>query len=220
MDASVTFTHTEKIQMENVTLETNRNETNKFTVEERDECFIIFGTVSLRAMPNVLKLAGDDAILSPDIARMLGANFAFGTKTCVDALLAKIKPLADAGMIAKYSSTLSDAACRWLACGERGASSDTMFTHLTGVDAGGGDHFPWDPADFRRCLLLLEQVPELRDQLPKMATVSTEWAGLVRDWSKISAAFLIECKNILNPKPGSQAPNTYNLIKIAIGQKK
>ena len=63
------------------------------------------------------------------------------------------------------------------------------------------------------------QVPELQSRLPEMAKVSPEWAGLVRDWNKISTSMHLECNDIENPKPGSQATDTYNLIKISIGQR-
>lgn len=74
----------------------------------------------------------------------------------------------------------------WLASGERGVSSNTMVTHLTGIPA---ENFmlsnPWDPDDLHRCRLLLEQVPELQPQLPRMATLSPQWAALVAHWQEL-----------------------------------
>lgn len=69
----------------------------------------------------------------------------------------------------------------WLASGERGESSNTMVTHLTGMNAhrrGGRNTEPWDADDLSRCRKLLEEVPELLPLLPKMATCSGPWAQL------------------------------------------
>lgn len=119
----------------------------------------------------------------------------------------------------QYAKTgLSEAAIDWLASGARGNSSETMFTHLTGVDANRGsrNENPYDPDDMRRCRLLLEQVPELASSLPKMATVSKQWARLVHDWDLICATMDQECADWRAGK--GSAPKTYNLIKIALGR--
>lgn len=94
-----------------------------------------------------------------------------------------------------------------------------MFTSLTGVDAlrGGHKDHPYDPADFRRCRLLLEAVPELQPLLPNMAKESPAWAGLVKAWADICSTMDSETPNWRSPK-GERAPLTYQLIKTAIGR--
>lgn len=58
----------------------------------------------------------------------------------------------------------------WLANGETGTSSETMAFWLAfNIEKEDSGH-PYDPADFDRCLRLLEAVPELRKQLPAMGT--------------------------------------------------
>jgi len=82
---------------------------------------------------------------------------------------------------------ISENALQWLATGARGTSVNTIFTFATGVDALGHwlpDH-PHDIFDFRRCRLLLEQCPELRSCLPRVAAVSPEWAEIVNFWDDI-----------------------------------
>lgn len=78
----------------------------------------------------------------------------------------------------------------WLANGERGVSSNTLFQHLSGIPCL-EEHLtpchPCDLADFRRCELLLRRVPEFRDHLYLMAEVSREWARLVERWDEIVA---------------------------------
>jgi hypothetical protein len=75
----------------------------------------------------------------------------------------------------------------WLAFGERGVSSNTIVQTLTGIPAatdGWLDH-PMDPGDFRRCELLLRQVPTLRPLMPAMGARSRQWAALVAHWDEL-----------------------------------
>jgi hypothetical protein len=84
--------------------------------------------------------------------------------------------------------SIPDSLVRWLASGQRGISSNTMVTHLTGIDAMGQwsrrDH-PHDPDDLHRCRLLLEEVTYLQLMLPRMATCSPAWAALVEHWQEL-----------------------------------
>ena len=62
----------------------------------------------------------------------------------------------------------------WLALGERGISSEAIALTALGVHPIGHDaSWPHDPGDLRRCLLLLEEVPETRNNgLLVLETVS------------------------------------------------
>ncbi|GAB7082343.1 hypothetical protein [Megalodesulfovibrio paquesii] len=96
-------------------------------------------------------------------------------------------------------------AIQWLANGERGLSSNALFTRLTGVDALGRDKKWWrfhplDPADFRRCVLLLETVPGFREKLPLMCDVSPQWAALVAHWEELEALLVDEYPTGFAPK--------------------
>lgn len=79
----------------------------------------------------------------------------------------------------------------WLARGERGLSSNTLFSKLTGVDTrpqrwSSRENFhPWDPEDLGRCRKLLEACPELKSKLTLMADVSSAWAVLVEAWDEL-----------------------------------
>ena len=112
-------------------------------------------------------------------------------------------------------SILSAEAVNWLANGERGTSSNTMFERFTGIDCTknyfGGSH-PRDPDDFRRCELLLRQVPEFRECLPTMADMSAAWSQLVDHWGEIVALMEEECPGVFSGKHGA-ARRTYELMK-------
>jgi len=83
---------------------------------------------------------------------------------------------------------ISENALRWLAFGERGVSSNTMFTVITGINAMSGWNYyshPLDPDDFRRCENLLRAVPEFREKLTLVSSISDIWRKLVENWGKI-----------------------------------
>jgi len=78
----------------------------------------------------------------------------------------------------------------WLKEGERGASSETMFTVLAGENSWCRpqhrfDH-PHDPDDFRRCYLLLKTIPEWKADLYKLKDLSEVWTNLVENWDKLT----------------------------------
>lgn len=194
---------------------------SKFTVEDRGNCVIIYGALPIDWISRFNKMLPKKTLCSPQLAQMMGANFAFGLQADVDALIAEVRPQAERrARELTAGAGLSEAAQRWLGSGERGVSSNTIFTRLTGVAAMGyspPDH-PYDPDDFRRCRLLLEQCPELAERLPEMAKASKAWAGLVDVWDAICLTMDAETPEWRTEKRGS-APRTYELIKQAIGRK-
>lgn len=110
---------------------------------------------------------------------------------------------------------LSDEMVRWLASGERGVSSNTIFTHLTAVNAmGRWPHMshPLDPDDLTRCVKLLEMCPELRIAFPQMVDLSPQWAALVSCWDELVSILDREVQGWRSGKRGS-APKTYAKMK-------
>lgn len=105
----------------------------------------------------------------------------------------------------------------WLLTGNVGASSKAIAAHLSGIHCDGS--YPHDASDFLRCVLLLEAVPELCDELPRMAEVNAEWKALVEHWDEIESLFRSEVwKNLGN---GRSAPATYKLMcEVLKGAKK
>lgn len=102
---------------------------------------------------------------------------------------------------------------RWLAYGERGASSNSIFRAATD---GPRDRWGWmepaDPSDFRRCELLLAEVPEAREvAFPRLAAESRAWAALIERWDDIVALLDEEVPDRLTA-PSGQAPRAYRLM--------
>ena len=105
----------------------------------------------------------------------------------------------------------------WLALGERGISSEAIALTTLGVHPiGHRASWPLDPGDLRRCLLLLEEVPETREKgLLVLAKRCPKWAALVKVWDRLSETLRSEIGGTL-PQYGS-APKTYAMIQEALG---
>ena len=193
-----------------------------YTVEHRGNCVLITGAVPMAAFGTLAQLAPEGSVMDQNCARVWGANFAFGPE-------GELAELRAAGAENAYrherakNPTISDAAVRWLAGGERGISSNYIFTRLTGINAMDGwdterDCYPHDPADFRRCQLLLEQVPEFQHWFKDMRAASPVWGRLVEAWPAIIAAMDEETPGWRDGKTRQKATKAYNLIKAAIGR--
>ena len=106
----------------------------------------------------------------------------------------------------------------WLATGERGLSSESIVEYLYGLPIlerhwrRSAPHYPLDPSDLRRCLLLLADSPETTAQFPRMRAAGPEWARLVDAWAELEQQFLEEIGDLRSPACWS-APQTYAAMK-------
>lgn len=95
----------------------------------------------------------------------------------------------------------------WLEFGERGISSETIYSVIAPtvgqgeIRHSGSYCHPCDAGDFRRCYLLLKTVPEWRAKLHLMKDVSPVWSKLVDNWDELTR--LLE-EMILTDKPSPQ----------------
>jgi hypothetical protein len=71
----------------------------------------------------------------------------------------------------------------WLSSDDTGASSLYMASVLTGQFTA-ENHYPRDPADFGRCLRLVEAVPELESKIRDMSQHGKEWAVVAANWDE------------------------------------
>lgn len=126
----------------------------------------------------------------------------------------------DIKAIEVWNTRPAESLTHWLVYGERGVSSNTIVSYLMGsppAPPGFHDH-PYDPADLRRCLLLLEQVPDLMQIFPRMATCSPVWAALVKQWSELRALLDQEVPDWREPNVYGKAPLTRKLMKDIISE--
>ena len=196
-----------------------------YTVSNRDGCTLIAGSVPARQFVALTAAAGDGAVLSDDLARLAGVQFAWGSPADVDALTAKLRAERLAYLATPSAGTprdgLSDAARRWLAVGSQGMSSCSIFWKLTGVkpdyiaDDRGYSH-PHDPDDLLRCMRMIDAVPEFKGRIGEMAGCSREWAALAAHWDDLCKTLTDEAPDWLNPNCRGQAKQTYDKMKAVL----
>lgn len=178
---------------------------------------LAFGPQPISFFKNATKLCGDNAVFDQDLARMAGATMAVGQPDDIAALKKLLEPAAIAKAEEENTSGLSKAATQWLATGERGLSSETLFSYLTGhdiQDKGDENCYPHDPDDLRRCMLLLDQCQELKPNLPRIVQAGPVWAALFARWDELTAAFEAEVPDWRGRN--WSAPKTYALMKEII----
>lgn len=104
---------------------------------------------------------------------------------------------------------LQQRALAWASQGETGVSSLTIFAVMTGTEDAPDigrikRNFrystPLDPADFRRCYLLLKLIPEWKPRLPEIAKKFPKWEKLVQQWDELTQLYEEERENGRCPK--------------------
>lgn len=139
-----------------------------------------------------LGAGGKGDIMSPHLARLAGANHAWGP---ADAVAALVKELTDQ----RGRSLPSYGVERWLAIGEHGASSLAIVQHLTGRKvADDPKAHPHDSDDLSRCIALLDMAPELLQHLGKMGEVSKVWEIIVGTWTTLHQHLMDERHEAVN----------------------
>jgi hypothetical protein len=191
-----------------------------YTVEKLSGCTIIRGSVPLGDMAALMKAAPADATMDLRLAAKIGATMVFGSAEAVRALSATRLPLSTARQAqvdAGRAAGLGEAAVAWIADGDRGRSSETMFSAITRVALLPAADYatPLDPSDLGRCRKLLEAVPELEHALDRMAEVGPGWARLVEAWPRLCSLMDDEVPQ-WRTGAGS-APQTLDAMRAAIG---
>lgn len=108
---------------------------------------------------------------------------------------------------------MKDKILKWIGTGRVGASSKAMALAVVGAP-NDGSH-PYDPADLNRCLLLLADVPEIRQHMCKVSEISVTWEKLVKRWAELEKCFIEEAG--FDWSKSERAPKTYDMIKDIIG---
>ena len=175
---------------------------------------LAFGDIPIDALSEFSRLAGKQAVHSTVLSKMSGATIACGDQARISKLVEALKPGAIAAKQGDpANSMLLPEEVEWLAYGERGASSNTLFKYATGVNACGDyrDSYPHNPDDLRRCRLLLEKSPRLRDTMHQVANAGPQWMMLLAHWDAVCGTMDAECPKWREGKGG--APATYKLMK-------
>ncbi|EBX1069674.1 hypothetical protein QE86_004301 [Salmonella enterica subsp. enterica] len=67
---------------------------------------------------------------------------------------------------------------------------------------------PSDLADLRRCMMLVDEIPEIKDSFPLIAKKVKRFSPILREWDSLIALLKLELK-----RPDKRAPKTYKWIK-------
>jgi len=105
---------------------------------------------------------------------------------------------------------MKDKILDWLANGQVGLSSKCMAMCAAGVSYK-YKYTPSDPSDFNRCLLLVQQIPEVENEFNRIARVSDKWKVVIDNWQLLKSTFIDEVG--FNWSNGDRAPKTYKLMK-------
>jgi hypothetical protein len=173
-------------------------------------------------LAQLAQMCGKSAVIGTDEARMAGAALVVGDPVSLAKLRVSLSTHAMQQEKAAHPGA-SLAAVQWLATGERGLSSEALFTRLSGLNAVRGDSdkaaYPRDPSDLRRCRLMLEAVPELDWNLPHARDLSPVWARLIDGWDELELTMDEETPNWRDPKRYASAPRTYALMQDIIHER-
>lgn len=136
----------------------------------------------------LLRKAPRGSALDTVLATRLGALYVFGLPgdlKKLDALASSDEMVALLGMAVNYG--ISPELLGWIERGERGTSSNTIFSVITGFPLIPKLHYstPCDADDFRRCRLLCETSTEMVSKLHLMNKISPAWNRLVSEWVNI-----------------------------------
>lgn len=108
----------------------------------------------------------------------------------------------------------------WLANGDTGLSSKAIAFHLSGIrikNRYDRKSHPADPADFKRCLALIEYIPELGGIKMACCTLSPEWDAVMCNWQELERMLAVEIgwtKELAWKHDYSKpAPKTYKRMK-------
>ena len=172
----------------------------EFRIVETQGCRLIYGKIPLRSAKTMLSGMSRNAVMDTDAARMFEATFVVGKKRDLDVL----KNSARAAAIARVrhacaANGLSEAAIEWLAIGQQGRSSVSLFWLLSGVRprseaADLKDVLPLDLSDFMRCRRMLEEVPDLAEAMTPSIGVEgwPRWSWMLGGWGALCATMDLE----------------------------
>ncbi|WP_336475999.1 hypothetical protein [Escherichia coli] len=107
-------------------------------------------------------------------------------------------------------SDLAMKVLKWQSTGDVGISSATLASIACGLKKNIYGHSfgaPHDAADFRRCVALVEQIPEIRDSFDKVAKRVPAFKGILNEWDSLVALLKSEMNTY-----GNKAPETYRRI--------
>jgi len=106
---------------------------------------------------------------------------------------------------------ITDNINNWLAHGDRGASSETIVSFLTGVNIAKNPWHPCDTSDFYRCYKLVEACPEIKADLNCLKGLSPVWQKVIENWDTLVVMLLDAAEQ--EKKTGNNDGKMYKFMK-------
>ena len=191
--------------------------TCQYRVEHYRDCMLVFGSVPLSHMGQIMQLLPEESVVCPRTASLSQAVMAAGLPAALNIVAAMHREPARMRYQARFPQ-LGAEAIDWLVDGERGQSSDAIFQtlHVVQIEGESATQHPRDLADWRRCQLLLEKNPSLATQMGRMAPVSATWERLTRCWPAILESIEEEVPDWRTNKRLSMARKANALLAAAV----
>jgi hypothetical protein len=158
----------------------------RYTVRYRDGCRLVDGRITINEMVSLAEGFPKDAVLDRHAARVLGVGMAMGMPEDLRRLCEQPDVIEEAYRRARAMAPgLAEDAIAWLAVGVQGASSQTIFQRLTGIQLVREEKHPLDAGSFGDCRRLLEAVPAFADRMEEIAAISPAWRRLAEAWADL-----------------------------------
>jgi hypothetical protein len=116
---------------------------------------------------------------------------------------------------ANQSQSIIEKANWWITNGHVGMSSKTMWSCFMGVQKFQINH-PYDPDDFSRCFKLLEAVPEWKERILELSSLSIPWKNLAENWDMLTLMYV---RNVNEYWKNSKEIGMYEFMQTLINQK-
>lgn len=103
---------------------------------------------------------------------------------------------------------------QWLSTGEVGVSSKAIAFKMCNINYTEAFTHPHDPDDFKRCLKLIIETPEIRTRLNEMKSRSPYWSALIDHWNEVETSFMEEVAEwLVSYWSNKKATKTYKLMQ-------
>lgn len=193
-----------------------------FECEMRSGVLLVTGSVPINILAGLCQTDfNGPASLSPDVSRLAQVNLAMGNNDDLEALRLELAAGLRPGLATRYPS-FSAAALDWMAFGRIGLSSAAMFKRATGVSPFGFERaaeltaerspHPTDVESFRRCVALVETVPEASGAVAMMADATPTWGRIAAAWDVLRDTLHEEVPNFVDPTPPFRAPRLRQML--------
>lgn len=101
-------------------------------------------------------------------------------------------------------NVISKKAVNWLLSGDTGISSESMLVTALGIKSKRvgmhGLNAPYDPSDFKRCLELVKEIPEIKEFFPEISKKIPVFKKILENWNELEDIYEKDKKYGISPE--------------------